>query len=346
MFCSHALLRSARQMVAAPLSFESGSVSGPRPINLQKDIAQVLALLTLVFRPSLDADGQRRLNSMSLGQYPWPLLRLRQWWEGTVPGFVWEEDGRIVGNVSLLTTKHPERYVVANVAVHPEHRRQGIARLLLEAALDHVERQGGREILLQVKEKNEGAIRLYESLGFLTSGSITSWRSSYSRVVALPVPVSERSPDRFGGFLLRPLRSSEWQAAWQLDCASLHPGLNWPVPLARDAYRRSIFRRLDNLVNGRGVETWVAEDNSGAMVGLGTILSEWGRAHTLSLRVLPGWRGQVERPLLAKLLRRLRHLARREIRMEHDADDEVTNRLLREANFLPRLTLVVMRFDF
>lgn len=321
-------------------------MSGPRPINLQKDIPQVLALLTLVFRPSLDGWGQRRLNSMSLGQYPWPLLRLRQWWEGMIPGFVWEEEGRIVGNVSLLTTKLPDRYLVANVAVHPEYRRRGIARLLMEAAIDHVERQDGQEILLQVKESNEGAIRLYESLGFLASGSVTSWQSSYSRVVGLPVPVSDRSPDRFGGFLLRPLRSSESEEAWQLDCASFHPDLNWPVPLPKDAYRRGLLRRLDNLVNGRQAETWVAENRRGTMIGLGTILSEWGRANTLGLRVLPAWRGEVERPLLAKLLRRLRHLARREIRMEHDAADEVTGRLLREANFRPARTLTIMRFDF
>lgn len=333
-------------MVAAPLSFDSESASGPRPLNLQSDIPQVLALLNLVFRSSLHAEGGRRLNSLSLGQYPWPFLYLRQWWRGAVPGFVWEEDRQIVGNVSLLTTPRTGRYLVANVAVHPGYRRRGIARLLLEATLDHVEEQGGREVLLQVKEDNAGAIRLYEALGFVTVGSVTSWVSAHSRLAPLPVAVSERTPDHYGDFFLRPLRRSEWRLAWELDRATMHPDLNWPVPLSPDAYRRSWLQRLNDLLNGRQIETWVSENAAGTIVGLGMIVGEWGRAHTLRLRVLPAWQGQVERPLLAKLLRRVHHLARREVQVDHPAADQVTTTLLREANFRSRRTLTVMRFDF
>jgi len=333
-------------MVAAPLSFGSESASGPRPLNLRTDIPRVLALLNLVFQSSLHADGRRRLKSLSLSQYPWPLLYLRQWWRGAVPGFVWEEEREIVGNVSLLTTSRPQRYLIANVAVHPAYRRQGIARLLMEAALDHVEEQGGGEVLLQVKHDNAAAIRLYETLGFATVGRVTSWVSSYSRVLPPAVAVSERSPDRFDGFLLRPLRRSEWRAAWQLDRESMHPDLNWPVPAPPDTYRRGWLQQLNELLNGRQIETWVAEDPAGTMAGLGTIVGEWGRAHTLRLRVRPAWQGEIEPALLAKLLRRVRHLARREIRMEHPAADETTNTLLQAANFRRQRTLTVMRFDY
>ena len=333
-------------MVAAPLSFESESAGGPRPLNLRKDVPQVLALLNLVFRASLNADGARHLNSLALSEVPWPLLRLRQWWEGTVPGFVWEEEQQIVGNVSLLPTKRKGRYLVANVAVHPSHRRRGIARLLMETALDHVEEQGGREVLLQVKEDNAAAIGLYEALGFHTVGTVGSWVSSYSRMAPLPVAVSGRSPDRFGEFLLRPLRSGEWRQAWEVDRASVPADLNWPVPPGEDAYRRSWLSRLGDLLNGRQLETWVAVTGSGTMAGLGTITGGWGQAHKLKLRVPPAWRGRIERPLLAKLLRRVHHLARRQIRAEHPAGDKVTNDLLREANFRRRRTLTVMRFDF
>lgn len=331
-------------MVAAPVAVSS-SESGPRPINLRKDVQGVLALLNRVFRPALDADGQRALNNLSLSNQPWFILRLRQFADDFVPGFVWEESGQIVGNVSLLTTDLDGRYVVANVAVHPEYRRQGIARTLMEMAIEKIEGRNGREILLQVEESNAPAIALYERLGFDIIGSVTSWRSSVSRMALLPLSPEESGAEAAGSVFLRPLRRGEWAAAWRLDRASVHPDLHWPEPLPRDAYKTGFLRWLGNFLNGRRMETWVALSRRDEMVGLGTILSEWGRAHALSLRVHPTWRGRIERVLLAKLLRRLQYLPRRNLGMDHPADDAVTTSLLREANFSARRTLTVMNLE-
>lgn len=331
-------------MVAAPIAV-SGSESGPRPINLRKDVQGVLALLNHVFRPTLDAAGRRSLNNLSLSNQPWVILRLRQLADDFVPGFVWEESGQIVGNVSLLTTAVDGRYVVANVAVHPKHRRRGIARTLMEMAVEKIERRGGREILLQVEESNDAAIGLYDDLGFDIIGSITSWRSTLSKMALLPLSPEERGVDASGPVSLRPLRRREWAAAWRLDRASMDPDLHWPEPLPRDAYKTGLLRWLSDLINGRRAETWVALSRADEMVGLGMILSEWGRTHTLSLRVHPTWRGRIERLLLAKLLRRLQYLPRRNLRMEHPADDDVTTSLLREANFSALRTLTVMKLE-
>lgn len=331
-------------MVAAPIAI-SGSESGPRPINLRRDVQGVLALLNRVFRPALDAEGQRSISNLSLSNQPWVVLRLRQLADDFVPGFVWEESGQIVGNVSLLTTNVDGRYVVANVAVHPEHRRRGIARTLMELAIDKIEGREGREIMLQVEESNTPAIALYAQLGFDTIGSITSWYGSYSRMAPLPLNPDESGAGAAGSIFLRPLRRGEWAAAWRLDRASLHPDLNWPEPLSRDAYKMGFLRWLSNFFNGRRAETWVARSREDEMVGLATILSEWGRAHTLSLRVHPAWGGRIERVLLAKLLRRLQYLPRRNLRMDHPAGDAVTTGLLREANFNARRTLTFMKLE-
>lgn len=329
-------------MVAAPLSYSSGRTSGPRPINLRNDIPQVLALLNLVFRTSRASDANHVLNRMSLAQQPWFILRLRQWVEGTVPGYVWEESGSIVGNVSVLTTRMKGRFLVANVAVHPQFRRQGIARNLMETVVQHVGERGGRELFLQVRQDNEAAIGLYESINFEQLGSMTSWYSSFRQFRLLPVSVSSQSPDHHGEFFIRPLRSREWREAYALDTAVVHPDLNWPEPLPDDHYRGSLWRWFSNVLNARQAETWVAEADDGRLAGLAAIQSEWGRLHTLSLRALPEWRGAVEQPLLAKLLRRLQHMYRRNIRIDHPADDEVSGELLRRANFVPRRTLTTM----
>lgn len=329
-------------MVAAPLSFPAGHSSGPRPINLRKDVPQILALLNVAFEDARESNANRALNSTSLAQKPWFLMRLQQLSSGLVPGFVWEESGTIVGNVSLLTTKIRGRYLVANVAVHPDFRRQGIARRLMEAALQSIKELGGREVFLQVRHENEAAITLYESLQFRRLGSLTSWYASFRQFRLLPIVHKGSSPDHSGGFFIRPLRRSEWRAAYQLDASVVHPNLNWPEPLTEDHYRTGLWRWINNVVTGRKAETWVAEGADGQLAGLATILSEWARPHTLSLRVHHDTRDEVQPPLLAKLLRRLQHTYRRNIRIDHPEDDEIATGLLRQANFVPRRTLTTM----
>ena len=58
---------------------------------------------------------------------------------------------------------------IANVAVDPAHRRQGVGRRLVAAALE----QGADlyRLTLEVRVSNEAAIALYRSLGFVKDGT-------------------------------------------------------------------------------------------------------------------------------------------------------------------------------
>ena len=55
---------------------------------------------------------------------------------------------------------------IANVAVHPDHRRRGIARLLVQAA----QAEDISRLMLEVRASNTAAIALYRSLGFTEDG--------------------------------------------------------------------------------------------------------------------------------------------------------------------------------
>ena len=57
-----------------------------------------------------------------------------------------------------------------DMASHPEHRRQGHARALLSELLSYALREQKRLVLLEVRQSNESAIRLYRSAGFETTG--------------------------------------------------------------------------------------------------------------------------------------------------------------------------------
>lgn len=75
-------------------------------------------------------------------------------------------DGRVVGYVGCHHIAG-EGYIT-NVAVHPDCRRQGVARQLLTEALSRW--QGLSRVTLEVRVSNAGAIALYEGLGFVCEG--------------------------------------------------------------------------------------------------------------------------------------------------------------------------------
>jgi [ribosomal protein S18]-alanine N-acetyltransferase len=79
-----------------------------------------------------------------------------------------DETGTLVGY--LVLSRYVDAWHVMNVAVAPERRRQGIASALLERLLDLTKDDADRGYTLEVRVSNEGAIKLYERLGFVARG--------------------------------------------------------------------------------------------------------------------------------------------------------------------------------
>ncbi len=312
--------------------------NGARPVNLNKDIPALMDLLQTVFGEKMDGHSRRVFADAQSSPKPAFFWRLNPAVTRLSPGFVWEENGRIVGNVTLLSTRSSRRYLVANVAVSSAYRRRGIAQSLMAAVEAEVSYRGGREVLLQVVKGNEPAVKLYQNLNYESLGSVTTWQASISRLRDLPY-----QPE-YGVYpSVKSLPGKRWSEAFVLDKMSLHPDLNWPEPIPMDIYKQSWWQRFSNFMNGRFFETWVVENSEGQLVGLGRIWGEWGRPHLVALRVHPHWQGQVERPLLTKIIQRLRQLPRRSVRFDHPDDDQLVNNLLSEANFTKKRTLTHMR---
>lgn len=59
---------------------------------------------------------------------------------------------------------------ILNVAVHPAHCQQGIAKALLAHALQEIKTQGGQTVTLEVNEYNVPAQALYRQAGFQEVG--------------------------------------------------------------------------------------------------------------------------------------------------------------------------------
>lgn len=82
--------------------------------------------------------------------------------------FVAEEDGQAIGYIGCLFVA--DEGDITNVAVHPAHRRRGIAARLLDALLDAAADERIEAIHLEVRASNVPAIALYESRGFRPDG--------------------------------------------------------------------------------------------------------------------------------------------------------------------------------
>jgi [ribosomal protein S18]-alanine N-acetyltransferase len=70
----------------------------------------------------------------------------------------------------LIISRYVDAWHVMNVAVAPEHRRRGIARTLLDRLFEVTGSDERRGYTLEVRVSNEGAIKLYEQLGFHARG--------------------------------------------------------------------------------------------------------------------------------------------------------------------------------
>ena len=321
-------------MAAGTLPLKKQSGSGLRPVDLRRDLGRIATLMELCFSETLDLSGRGTMREMQM------LSRssFLQWIVGSVApawqfGYVWVEDDRLVGNVSAQPSEADRHaWLIANVAVHPDYRRRGIARALTEAAMQLAAEHGATQTLLQVNHDNTGARQLYDSLGFHLVASRTSWER---------VGRFEPQPLTLPGIEIRPARPSEWQAIFDFALTHRPEGFTWAQPLRPAGWRPSLWRNLSSFLSGQWQEIWRAVDPArNTLLGFFKLDLSFGQADHLGLLIHPDWRDRLDRPLLAAAVRRL-HGRHKPIRLDHPAGQ--TEAPLRELGFRPTQTLVWMQ---
>ena len=70
----------------------------------------------------------------------------------------------------VITSRYVDAWHVMNVAVDPDLRRRGVASALLERLFELTRGDERRGYTLEVRVSNDGAIHLYERLGFEARG--------------------------------------------------------------------------------------------------------------------------------------------------------------------------------
>jgi GNAT superfamily N-acetyltransferase len=330
---------------SAFLGEKSVAFTGVRPVNLRTDLGGIAELIDLCF--SVDEAGRataRELRALSqTGALLSLLQRMDRLLDGLGQGFVWLEAGRVVGNVSIAPADYPpdmgKGYIVANVAVHPDFRRRGIAKALVSKALEHIQARNGTFAILQVEAENHGARDLYRALGFYEERTFIKWQRS----------AMWRAPHKLDDMPFITLRQgNEWRAEYAL-ARLVRPnrlgGVGWLRPTHPRTFRPSLWRSLEMLFSGQGIERWIVRspDERSILAAL-CARTQFGGAVHLELLVHPSQAGKLERPLLNYVLRRFEG-QHRALYMEHPADDALTSAVLEEYGFARRHTLVHMRRD-
>ncbi|HEY6221341.1 MAG TPA: GNAT family N-acetyltransferase [Candidatus Eisenbacteria bacterium] len=159
----------------------AGNVRGPasgfilRPV-VNADLPQLFALDRICFEPGIAYSREEIRSFLALP---------------TARGLALESGGTVVG-FTIGYRPARRRGSVVTLDVHPDWRQRGAGRSLLSALVDRLERDGAREITLEVDVGNRRAIAFYERFGFRTVARLPGYygagRDANEMELRLPPP--------------------------------------------------------------------------------------------------------------------------------------------------------------
>jgi ribosomal protein S18 acetylase RimI-like enzyme len=307
-----------------------------RAMNMFRDLPAVADLIELCFADTMDNDGQRYIADMRRASRDDGFLRWASHMTETaslpLTGFVWEENGRIVGNASLIPFRDKGRriYLIANIAVHPEHRRRGIARILTQRAVNYGWGKKASALWLHVRADNPGAIELYHQLGFQEIARRTTWTAKPDIHLLTPasdIQIVQRHP-RF------------WPLQQDWLCR-LHPdALNWYHALNINSLRPGLMNWLFMLFVDINIRQWAAVRGDQLLATLSWV-PNGGRSESL----IAATSEKSEPEALIQLLLNVRRTLSNQSKLTLEYPAGEMTEAFRAAGFMERRTLLWMRTE-
>ena len=312
-----------------------------RAFDVRTDLLSVSDLVELCFADRLSPDGEALLRKMRSSAHN---KRFKEWayaMAGKVSmpftGYVWEEAGEIIGNLSLIPyhigSKH--YYMIANVAVHPDYQRKGIARSLVSQALDFLNPRSLDGIWLQVDEGNQAAVDLYLRQGFREVSRRTTWilkpQDIPREFLAWQVP----------GFHVEEHRVRHWslQRKWLEN--NYPPEVRWHLPLRPEYLRPGIAGKVSRmLLLDPKISQWSVIDGN-ALIGVVSWQSSKTHADWLWIASSPETEGVLLDAFLPVWMQTPGH--KRSLRLNFPA--RKTNLSLETHWFKPARTLIWMKYQ-
>lgn len=343
-------------MVSSTLSHKNviSIEQGIRPVNLRTDLAPLADLIELVFADSMDSNGRAALREMrmlsKIGVGLNMLSRMNDTTLGINLGYVWIEDGKLVGNVSVYPARWPQNlgsaWIIANVGVHPDYQRRGIARRLMLASMEMIRERGGKHVVLQVDLHNYRAHELYEQLGFIDERAWALWRrGSASRASGPLHPLYAQVGYR---------RPVEWRAEYALAQRTRpfeQGGIGWLRPLHVSYFRPNPLKWFGDMLNLRRTERLVLRTPDTEKIrAVMWVESGFGSATRLTLMADPDCAYDENAPntdtdVDVLINTAVRRFGTDTLTIEHPYNDETINTVLEQYRFVRQRSVIHMRWD-
>ena len=329
-------------MHAATEQLENQKTNGIRRFDIGSDLRPVAELIADAFAVELDERGNAALREMRIMSYVGGFLKLLNRTTGEFDdvfnGYVWVDEGRIVGNVTVQKAdRHGSRWQIANVAVAPDCRGRGIARRLMAQAIGHIEDAGGKWAVLQVYEKNAAARNLYDTMSFEYVGG----KSELVLDQVPPLVTAGRIAHCYS------FSANHWQELHQLANNQLSSQAQWWRPLRsaefqtppdkqmsewlwRTCGRRNIYRRAIQVTNRFEAALILKAER-------------WSGRHEVQFYVRPENYGQYETDLLHWALATLNDYPRWPVTASLTSDHAAALETFQRYGFRVERTLMTMR---
>jgi ribosomal protein S18 acetylase RimI-like enzyme len=288
-----------------------------RPFDLHRDLDGMTDLIDAAFAGELQNWGGDFREQIRMAKQTVPMLtvlsRLSANFQHVFDGFVCETQGKIVSMVNVQKTGFDiKRWMIGNVATHPNCQRRGLARKLVSRAIEHARTNGAEVVMLDVRTTAQPAYNLYRSLGFVHYDSTTSLK-----LETLP----QISPLSIPDYNLRALKLGEWQARYQLAVRETPQAVQDFLPVSETDFRVLPIEHatgfLAQKLQGMKIQRWAVERN-GQVVAVMTLAARSNPKihHELSLRIHPDHRTALAEPLLTLALAALQAYPRNILRIE------------------------------
>jgi len=264
-----------------------------RLFKLPADLDNLYTLITAAFQypenPAWNADADEAeglKTAIQTFKRIWPFFRLINWMSPAMRdallGYIWEEDGKPVGMITVSRRGTTDSWMMGNVAVLPEYRRRGIAHKLVQAALEFIRERGGNMAALDVIAENLPAYKLYESLGFAHYSSIMELDLKSEKIPFRP-PI----PD---GYVYEKIPWNEWRLSMEMAKRVTPEQVQVFEPIVKGRYYVSpvlvLFSFVLNKMRGVKVEDFALRDaktNEVVALGFTTAQTRPGGKHNISM---------------------------------------------------------------
>jgi len=311
------------------LTIPSTEIGKLRPLNILRDLPKVADLVELCFHKNMGSEGKSYVRQMRAASQD---RRYLTWASNSLPlkGYVWENEKEIVGNISIIPFRKAKKNVIllANIAVHPDYRRKGIARQLTQKGIEDAEKRGAASIWLHVEKNNLGAINLYKELGFKAHSLRTTW------VVDAKLPPKEKKS---------PQIISNAARFWDVENSWLNRAypeeIRWYRMPEWKTFKPGIRYWFYRLFVEYDIRRWATQKDGSLQA-----LLLWMRTYTRHAPIWLAASPQADSESITKLLlyARLKLAApRRVLTLDYPADQFTT--AFENAGFAPRRTLLWMQ---